>query len=160
MHRVNKAHFGALLIPMIQEKIPGDLDLLISQKMGKDSWNIDDYLANLHEEVEARESCKNERKIDTKNEANVSLPAEFTVQMLINTALQRIQNGMIPRSETPKKTNQNQRKRPCTFCQGEHYSDKCSVVVDHKKRLELVKTNNLCQICLQTGHKFAECPQI
>ena len=65
---VNKAHFGALLIPMIQDKIPGDVDLLISRKMGKESWNIDDYLTNLREEVEARESCKNEKKSDSKND--------------------------------------------------------------------------------------------
>ena len=32
---VNKAHFGALLIPMIQDKVPSDVDLLISRKMGK-----------------------------------------------------------------------------------------------------------------------------
>ena len=31
------------------------------------------------------------------------------------------------------------------------------MIVDHKKRLELVKTKNLCQKCLKSGHKFADC---
>ena len=55
---VNKGHFGALLIPIIQDKIPDNVDLTISRKMGKDQWDIDDYLQYLQEEVEAPESCK------------------------------------------------------------------------------------------------------
>ena len=53
---------------MIQEKIPEDVDLLISRKMGKESWNIDTYLQHLQEEVEARESCKPSTKNYDKNE--------------------------------------------------------------------------------------------
>ena len=51
---------------MIQEKIPEDVDLLISWKMGKESWNIDVYLQHLEEEVEARETwtkLRQERQI-------------------------------------------------------------------------------------------------
>ena len=36
MKGVDKGHFGTLLIPMIQDKIPDDVDLLISWKMGKE----------------------------------------------------------------------------------------------------------------------------
>ena len=96
---VDKGHFGALLIPMIQEKIPEDVDLLISRKMGKESWNIDVYLKHLQEEVEARESCKpmtqskNNDKND-KSDTSALSDGDFTIQTLIAAAHQIQQNDV------------------------------------------------------------------
>ena len=33
--RIDKGHFGLLHIPMIQDKFPEDIDILISQRVGK-----------------------------------------------------------------------------------------------------------------------------
>ena len=46
----------------------------------------------------------------------------------------------------------------CRFCKGDHYSDKCDVVRDFSKRVELVKANSLCPKCLKHGHNLADCP--
>ena len=157
---VNKKHFGALLIPTIQERIPADVDLLISRQMGKESWNIDDYLRYLQAEVEARESCKTtDRKPqvqDSKNDEN-SAPGnvdEYTVQTLVAAALQ-LQKGGVKLDNKPKITKP--KKGLCGFCKGDHYSDKCSVVCDFKKRVEVVKANELCPKCLKHGHALVDC---
>ena len=147
---MDKGHFGALLIPMIQEKIPEDVDLLISRKMGKESWNIDTYLQHLQEEVEARESCKPSTKNYDKNDksdTNMTIgDGEFTIQTLI-AAAQHLQSTGVKldggaRSRPSPKKGASQGS--CQFCKGEHYSDKCDTIKEFKKRVEVVKANNLC----------------
>ena len=161
---VDKGHFGALLIPMIQEKIPEDVDLLISRKMGKESWNIDVYLKYLQDEVEARESCK--PTTQNKNNDKTEKPdtstlgdGDFTLQTLLAAAQQLQQNGVKlgggARSRPPAKKGPT--SGSCGFCKGDHYSDKCDVVKDYKKRVEVIKANNLCPKCLKHGHAWADC---
>ena len=49
---VNREHFDALLIPIVQEKIPASIRLEISRKMGKDNWKL------IKLEIEARYNCE------------------------------------------------------------------------------------------------------
>ena len=162
---IDKGHFGALLIPMIQDKIPEDVDLLISRKMGKESWNLDVYLQHLQDEVEARESCKptNPTKNNDKNEKpdtnTTSGDGEFTIQTLL-AAAQHLQNNGVKLGGGAR-SRQQPKKTPtlasCGFCRGDHYSDKCDIVKDYKRRVELVKANSLCPKCLKHGHALADC---
>ena len=53
---IESEHFGPLLIPIVLEKIPNVIRLQISRKLGKDNWNIDEFLKCIREEISARES--------------------------------------------------------------------------------------------------------
>ena len=41
---INYQHFGPLLIPIILERLPSTTKLQISRKLGKQNWNIEQFL--------------------------------------------------------------------------------------------------------------------
>ena len=55
-----------------------------------------------------------------------------------------------------KKRHADKKMYICVFCKGPHSTHTCTVVVDHHKRFEIVKRNNLYFDCL-TYHKVAQC---
>ena len=55
---VNKEHFGAMLIPVIQDRLPYNIRVELNRKMGKDNWKLDEYLELLRIEVEARNNSE------------------------------------------------------------------------------------------------------
>ena len=62
---IQQEHFGSLLIPIILEKIPNVIRLQISRQLGKENWNIDEFLQCINREITARESyefLKNEKR--------------------------------------------------------------------------------------------------
>ena len=61
---IQQEHFGSFLIPIILEKIPNVIRLQISRQLGKENWNIDEFLQCINREISARESyefLKNEK---------------------------------------------------------------------------------------------------
>lgn len=55
---VESQSFGNLLVPIVMEKIPSELRLVVSRKFGsEESWNLDALLSALKTELEARERC-------------------------------------------------------------------------------------------------------
>ena len=54
---VKSDHYGAMLIPIIVEKLPSDIRLEISRKLGKICWEINQLMSVLSEEIVARENC-------------------------------------------------------------------------------------------------------
>lgn len=55
---VEPQSFGNLLLPIVMEKIPLELRLVVSRKFGREeSWNLDTFLSALKTELEARKRC-------------------------------------------------------------------------------------------------------
>ena len=54
---INPSHFGPLLLPIILQKLPNSIQLHISRKLGKDNWNVEEFLKCVDEEITARENC-------------------------------------------------------------------------------------------------------
>ena len=61
-------------------------------------------------------------------------------------------------SSKPPRTNKSQDKGPqtCVYCKGTHATNQCTTVVDHQRRLEVVRQNHLCFNCL-ARHKVSQC---
>ena len=49
-------------------------------------------------------------------------------------------------------------KRPCVFCQEEHYDDKCSKYPDARSRRQRLQSLGNCYSCLEPGHERWKCP--
>ena len=47
--------------------------------------------------------------------------------------------------------------RSCVFCQGEHYSDQCTKILDLATRTEIFKNLNLCYNCTSPNHRVSNC---
>ena len=52
---IESAHVGPLLIPLALEKLPNVIQLQISRRLGKNKWDIEDFLRNINE-ITAREN--------------------------------------------------------------------------------------------------------
>ena len=55
---VNKEHFGAILIPVIQQRIPYNVRVELSRKMSKDIWKLEQFLELLRIEIEAADKSE------------------------------------------------------------------------------------------------------
>ena len=55
---LNSSHYGPLLIPVILERLPDTIELLITSKLGKNNWKILELVECIKEEVDARENCE------------------------------------------------------------------------------------------------------
>ena len=53
----NPSHYGSLLIPVISERLPDSIKLIVTRKLGKNNWHISDFINCIKEEVDARENC-------------------------------------------------------------------------------------------------------
>ena len=73
---IQQEHFGSLLIPIILEKIQNVIRLQISRQLGKENWNIDEFLQCINREKTARKSyeyLKNEKGKKEDSFSNSSL---------------------------------------------------------------------------------------
>ena len=118
---IDSEHYGPLLIPIILERMPSDIKLEISRKLGTSNWQIEMFMGILKDEITARESCDflmgNSREVKwEKDSRHLSTEALFT-------------SGS---------------RCTCAFCGENHYHDKCTVVTDVKQRKEIVWRKRLC----------------
>ena len=114
---VNSEHFGAMLIPIVLEKLPNIVRLQISRKLGSDNWNISEFMNSINDEISARENfefLKNTESFGREEQAN-------------------------ERNTTPSLTVM-QSYRLCVFCgDRNHFSDKCDVITDITARKEKLR---------------------
>ena len=54
---INPVSYGALLIPVLTEKIPSDLRLIIARKFDNDIWDLETMLECFKSELHAKEMC-------------------------------------------------------------------------------------------------------
>ena len=123
-------HYGPLIIPIISERLPEDIQLEISRKLGTDAWDIKEYMKIWKEEITARESV-NFKPSHTDREKERQISTESLVA--------------------------NVRSAQCVFCPEGHYPDKCHVVTDVAQRKSIIMKKRLCFRCMSSGHPFHRC---
>ena len=136
---IESKHFGALLIPIVLQKLPNVIKLQISRQLGTGNWNIKEFLKCLSKEISARESyelSKGDRE-GGEFENNGRKVHEYYKKKGTLSSLD------ISHSNTF-----------CVFCGDEHhYSDKCDAVTEFEARKEKLKKEkeNYCFKCLRRG---------
>ena len=101
---LNSSHYGPLLIPVILERLPDTIELLITSKLGKNNWKILELVECIKEEVNARENCEL---------SNEKLNEEYC----------RKNTHSLVGIQKPSRRN-------CVFCGKNHYSNKCEDITD------------------------------
>ena len=118
---VKSEHYGSLLIPVIIERLPDDVKLIISRKLGKVDWKIEEFMRTLKEEITARESC-NFMKMYSERDGTSNESCHLTTEALFA----------------------NTNTLMCAFCKWDHFHDKCTVVTDAYERKEIARKYRLC----------------
>ena len=129
---VKSEQYGPMLIPIILERLPDDIKLEISRKLGNDSWCIDEFMKKLKLEISARESCNFMKPVLEREEWK---RGRQTTETLMTGAHVLV----------------------CAFYLKNHYHDKCTVVTDPEERKDIVKKKRLCYRCMSKSHNIKFC---
>ena len=131
--------YGALLIPLIDSKLPKDWRLEWARQkttLGKDTVNFSKLLEFLEQELEIRESAD---QSDEKSQTSKNKSTERGKSPLMTAA------GLMAKSVT------------CTFCKGAHSPKECSVPMSVEDRFNKVREAKACFRCAGTGHRMVAC---
>ena len=131
---VKSDHFGPMLIPMVLERLPDDVKLEVSRKLGKQNWKIEEFMQVLKGEIAARESCFLMKSQET-NEGT----------------------GLGGRNLTTGALFTRTKVLVCAFCSKNHFLDKCTAVTDVSERRKVVRSERLCYKCLLKEHAARNC---
>ena len=123
--RINYEHFGPLLKSILLEKLRNTIKLQISRILGKENWNIEQFLSAINQEITARENFEYlkqnsfDSKEKSKNFSNSSLHAQA-------------------------------RFKKCMFGKCEdHYSNQYRIITNVDTRREILNKGNICFKCLK-----------
>ena len=129
--------YGNLLSSVLLNKLPSELQLIISRKLADDECDLTSLLKIMGEEVEARE------RIHSKESKPVAPPTRRLAEQHYSTATTLV-SGTNPMPA-------------CCFCQQQHPSSMCTVVVEVEARKQILKKSGWCFRCLKKGHLSHEC---
>ena len=145
---VDSKHYGTLLIPVVMEKLPSEVRLVVSRKFGDEEWDLQLLLNYLKSEIQAREYCafsvasshsdKSEKDQNNKKQTN----RPFTASALLTESQSQSKKGK------------------CAFCDGEHFASKCTVISDVKARKAFVREKRKCFNCLRDNHISKNCKSV
>ncbi|XP_002741926.1 uncharacterized protein LOC100373242 [Saccoglossus kowalevskii] len=143
---MNESSYGALLIPMLLDKLPITFQQQLARNHGDDDWTLTELTAAMRAEIRALSvgnkfstlSCDDET--DTKS----TVAAFYT-----NTHAKKPHKPRKPAYKPPA-------ERKCVYCQEMHNPTSCVKVATPELRLQYVKTNQLCFNCLGS-HKANSC---
>ena len=136
--------YGKLLVPLLMEKLPPSMRLIISRAIDQPEWDLDILMKAFDSEIEARERCE---PIGTN-------PSDFFTPK--RPFPSQTNNGKeVPTGATL--TNQSEQPVSCTFCKQSHPSASCGTVTDISARRNLLKQQGRCFVCLRRNHLARNC---
>lgn len=133
--------YGALLIPMLKDKLPEELLISISRKFGGNLWDLDNLLTYFGEELRVYENCVSlsQLKVSADSKENRNSARYTTSGMLVHEEKEKI---------------------PCIYCKRlDHAPYQCRIVTNLKTRKDIVVKEKRCFICLSSGHIAKNCKQ-
>ena len=136
---IHSESYGALLTTVLQRKLPGDIQIEISRKIGSDDWSLMRLLDILKSELEARERCVKHTSVDVTHASTSKRPHK-----IIPTASALLSDS-------------NKEAVYCTYCKEKHRTSACSVVTNRPARMEVLKKEGRCFVCLRKGHMASSC---
>ena len=124
----SKNSFGDFLIPIVFGKLPPVVRRNLTRDHTSEQWNIDELRSSIEKEVIILESGLEQQR--------------STITGAFYTGVRKGTSGSA--------------KPLCVYCKGPHSSAQCTVVIDVKTRLDIVKREKLCFNCLG-NHKVIHC---
>ena len=111
--KVESKSYGALLIPLLNEKLPNEIRIIIASKFNGTVWNLDDMMKYFKKELTANERCYSIPTSFDRKEEKDELP--FTCSLV------------------------NQTTNRCLFCNHPHPTFICRKVTEVRSRRSIVR---------------------
>ena len=133
--------YGSFLVPLLTQKLPDELAIIMSRKFRSTVWDLKEMLIIFKDELEAKERCP-------VSAANTISKREKSTPFSTMNLHQQQQRNQKP----------NRRGRSCPFCREEgHTPSRCPNVTDAKSRKAQLRRKGRCFVCLQSGHISYNC---
>ena len=128
--------YSSLLCPVLINKLPSELQLLISRKVSEDDWKLNSLMEAIEAEVSAREriSVNPSRPPTRRNECKP--PPSAT--SLVSSGMSSVNT-------------------PCCYCNQLHLPGRCHVVHQVEARKQALRRSGRCFSCLRKGHLSRDC---
>ena len=133
---VQEDSYGNLLCPVLINKTPPELQLILSRKVSEEDWNLQTLMAAIEEEVIARKRLGQSQPKAPVHKGHSKPPP---------TAVTLVTKGL-PTS-APR----------CCYCDQMHSPIECTEVTEVDKRKQLLRKAGCCYSCLRKGHIFRDC---
>ena len=131
---IDIATYGSLLVPLLNEKLPSELRVILSRKFENDVWRLDDMIKCLKTEVEAKERS-----------------------LSIGTSSDQEKQEKDRKFSTSSFFANSKGKR-CPFCDlDNHTASKCLKVTNAEARKQTLRKKGLCFICFSSEHLANSC---
>ena len=139
---ISPTSYGSLLTPMLTEKLPPELRMIIARKFTNNIWDLEELLIYFKEELQAKERC-------------LSIGVNNTVNNVGNININN--NEKRNYGETTTSTFLVNGKSACVFCRLPHSPSKCTKITSVNARRGVLRKFARCFLCLKTGHMSKDC---
>ena len=139
--KLDTTGYGSLLIPILKDRLPDEVTMIISRKFGSNIWTLDGVMEFFNDELRAQENCFS---------PSTSQPPGFSEYNKSRKSGCYTTSGLF--SETGKSL--------CVYCLKEGPArSKCTNVSGVNSRKAMLRRNNRCFICLamDKGHIAKKC---
>ena len=130
--------YGSLLSPVLLNKLPSEMRLIVSREVPEKEWGLDALMKVMGKEVEARER----------------------IAMNSSQTQQRRTSDRSPSTAATLVSGASPSNPSCCYCQQAHSSSSCGVVTSIDSRKQILKRSGRCFSCLRRGHISRECRSV
>lgn len=130
---VNTESYGQLLSAILMNKLPAEMRLIMSRKLGTSRWDVEEMMKTINLEVEVRERSAIGPHHQRKPPSRSAPPTSSTLYS--NTE----QSGQ------------------CVYCGQSHTSTTCTIVSDVDGRTGILRKAGRCYVCLKKHHGSRNC---
>ena len=134
---ISVTQYGSFLIPVIMSKLPAEVRLQIAHVSVKEVWEVEELLTVIKSEVEAREISDTVKVTEQRQVPLRRVPPLSASALLV--------------------TEGGNNKINCVYCKGDHYSAACEKLKEPVARIDSLRKDGRCFLCLGKGHKVGQC---
>ena len=127
--------YGSVVASTLLNKLPHDVQLIVSRGVSDAEWNLECFLKTLNDEIEARERA---------------VSKQICPQSTVSTSRKPYQD--LPAAHTLFSSTDS-----CAYCGSAHSSNSCNTVTDVDSRKQILRKAGKCFNCLKRHHTCREC---
>ena len=143
----HESSFGAILTPIIYNKLPSDVRKNITRDRGNDNWDLNSLRNALQREI-----CIQLAGNPIYANPKINPEVEYTASFFVGTSV-------MSETKWSKGGEQNKnciRKHDCLYCEKSHHPNACRNVTNRRKCIDIVKRKRACFNCFGR-HSVAKC---
>ena len=140
--KLDVSAYGSLLIPILKGKLPDELNMTIARRFGSEIWSLACLMTFFNDELTACENC---HSVSSSSSSEGKVPKKT-----YDTYSASCLHGQVSNSLKTKR---------CIYCnETDHLAAKCTSVTNVAARLDMLRKQGRCFVCLRKGHLVRDCP--